>query len=137
MPPESAPPSRCPKCLGAEIELVLTTTIATYWRCCDCGWMLLVEHEPRPMVSEPSSAMSEDPTGTAETDSSGCRCGEGWICELHSSRAWPDDDCTAPGIPCRNPNCPWWQGQFPAALLRDWSDVSYTKTGYKKRRRQG
>jgi len=99
--------------------------------------MLLDEHEPPSMVSEASPAVPERASVTSEAKSPRCHCGEGWICEVHSDRAWPDDDCTAPGVPCRNPECPWWQGQFPEALMEDWSDVSYSKSGYKKRRRQG
>jgi hypothetical protein len=32
-----------------------------------------------------------------------CGCNEGWICEQHSDRGWPHEDCAGPGMPC--PRC--------------------------------
>jgi len=45
-------PSACATCRGEDVELVLVTTIATYWRCGDCGSLWFVEHEPHPIDSE-------------------------------------------------------------------------------------
>lgn len=45
-------------------------------------------------------------------------CDEGWLCEAHSDRPWPHDDCPGPGYPCRDhfPFCPFWVGADPIAL---------------------
>ena len=35
------------------------------------------------------------------------KCAEGWICEQHPDQPWPHDDCVGPGMPCREPDCPY------------------------------
>jgi hypothetical protein len=37
-------------------------------------------------------------------------CDEGWICEQHPERGWPDSDpgCAGPGMPCMRTPCPFW-----------------------------
>jgi hypothetical protein len=54
-----------------------------------------------------------------------CHCQQGWVCELHLHLAWPHDDCAGPGMPCENPDCPFWQHRpKPAALdTSDWKHV--------------
>ena len=53
-----------------------------------------------------------------------CHCAEGWICERHPEQPWPHDDCTGPGEPCSNPDCPWWRGLAPTALTaNEWTKV--------------
>jgi hypothetical protein len=48
-----------------------------------------------------------------------CHCFQGWICEAHTDRAWPHDDCAGPGMRCENSACGWWRGPSPAALNTD------------------
>ena len=53
-----------------------------------------------------------------------CHCAEGWICEAHPADAWPHDACAGPGMPCDNPECPWWRTSQPSALnTDDWTWV--------------
>ena len=56
-----------------------------------------------------------------------CHCASGWICEQHPDQPWPHADCDGPGMQCRNPECPWWQGPEPAALsTAAWNEVYAT-----------
>jgi len=52
-----------------------------------------------------------------------CRCEQGWICEEHPDKPYPDDNCTGPGTQCDNPECPWWKGPSAAALRMDHSYI--------------
>lgn len=48
-----------------------------------------------------------------------CRCTEGWVCEKHPDQPMSHDDCDGAGMRCPNPDCPWWRGPRPAALVFD------------------
>jgi hypothetical protein len=48
-----------------------------------------------------------------------CQCWSGWICEDHPDRPVDHDGCGGAGKRCDNPDCPWWKGPSPAALMND------------------
>jgi hypothetical protein len=37
------------------------------------------------------------------------------------------EDCGGAGKPCENPDCPWWRGPKPAALVLDESFIDGPK----------
>jgi hypothetical protein len=45
-----------------------------------------------------------------------CHCDRGFVCEHHPDCPDGHDGCRAEGVRCPNPDCPWWQGEAPAAL---------------------
>jgi hypothetical protein len=45
-----------------------------------------------------------------------CHCFKGWICEEHPDEPWLHDAaCDGDGVPCTDPDCPWWDGVDPPA----------------------
>jgi hypothetical protein len=44
-----------------------------------------------------------------------CRCNRGWICQRHPDTPFLHGHCSGPGIPCRQRECPYWQGPRPLA----------------------
>jgi hypothetical protein len=45
-----------------------------------------------------------------------CFCDRGFVCEEHPDQPDGHDGCRAEGMRCPNPDCPWWQGDAPAAV---------------------
>jgi hypothetical protein len=57
-----------------------------------------------------------------------CHCLQGFVCEEHPDQPEGHDGCDWPGTQCRNPECPYWQGNRPSALDLSRFDVVIAST---------